>query len=71
MTSFCANLTSKNNFKEILQFFFRTTGLQLNLLILIESPNISHWQSAKKSEVGVWSVGQIWYKFGTVLWKNK
>ena len=33
--------------------FFRTTGFQLKLLILIESPNIFHWKPGKKIKVGV------------------
>ena len=33
--------------------FFRTTRLQLNVLILIESPNILHWKPANKNKVGV------------------
>ena len=42
--------------------FFRTTGFQLQLIILIESSNIFHWKPAKKSKVGVVSgqkLGQI------------
>ena len=35
------------------QLFFRTAGLQHKLLILIVSPNIFHWKSAKESKVGV------------------
>ena len=31
---------------------FRTTGLQLKLLILIESPNIFYWKPAKKNQNG-------------------
>ena len=35
-------------------FFFRITGLQNKLLIIIESPNIFHWKSTKKrKKVGV------------------
>ena len=34
-------------------FFFKTTGLQHKLLILIESLNICHWKSVKKSKVCV------------------
>ena len=45
---------------------FRTTGLQLKLLILIESPNIFHWKPAKKSN-WVWSWGKIWAKLGPML----
>ena len=33
--------------------FFRTTRLQLNVLISIESPNILHWKPANKNKVGV------------------
>ena len=32
---------------------FRITGLQLKLLILIESPNTFHWKPAKKIKMGV------------------
>ena len=39
--------------KRFYQFSFRTTGLQRKLLILIDSSNIFHWKSAKKSKVGV------------------
>ena len=34
-------------------FFFRTTGLKYNLLILLEFPNIFHSKSVKKSKVDV------------------
>ena len=47
-------------------FFYRTTGFQLKLLILIESPNIFHWKPAKKSN-WVWSWGKIWAKLGAML----
>ena len=33
--------------------FFRTTGFQLKLLTLIESPNIFHWKPTKRIKVGV------------------
>ena len=33
--------------------FFRTTGFQLKLLILIESSNIFHWKPAKNIRMGV------------------
>ena len=42
--------------------FFRSTGFQLKLLILIKSPIIFHWKPAKKIEVGVvlgQNLGQI------------
>ena len=42
----------KSNFERFYQFF-RTTGFQLKLLMLIESPNIFHWKSAKQNKVGV------------------
>ena len=45
---FCASWVQKWQFLEVLPIFFRTTKLQLKLLILIESPNIFHWESAKK-----------------------
>ena len=38
----------KTIFQRFYQHFFRTNGLQHKLLILIESPNIFHWKSAKK-----------------------
>ena len=53
MTPFCVNKAQKTIFKTFYQLFFGTTGLQPKLLILIESPNIFHWKSAKKSNVGV------------------
>ena len=43
--------------KTIYQIIFRTTGLQHKLLILIESPDIFHWKSAKKGK-WVWSLGK-------------
>ena len=43
----------KTIFKRFYQLFFRTAGLQHKLLILIVSPNIFHWKSAKESKVGV------------------
>ena len=39
--------------KRFYQLFFRTAGLQHKLWILIVSPNIFHWKSAKKSKVGL------------------
>ena len=49
-----AQVGPKNgNFQGFQQFFFRTTGFQLKLLILIEFPNIIHRQSTKKKKVGV------------------
>ena len=52
------------------QLFFRTTELQHNLLILIESSNIFHWKSAKRVKwIGLWN--KIWVKFGPMLWKKK
>ena len=45
-TPFCANWVPKT-------IFFRTAGLHHKLLILIESCNIFHLKSAKKSKVGV------------------
>ena len=33
--------------------YFKTTGLQLKLLVLIESPNIFHGKTKKKNKVGV------------------
>ena len=40
-------------FRGFSNFFFTTTGFQLKLLILIESPDIFHWEPAKKIKVGV------------------
>ena len=45
--------SKKTIFKRFYQLFFRTAGLQHKLLILIVSPNIFYWKSAKKSKVGV------------------
>ena len=39
-------------FRGFANFFFTTTGLQQKSLILIESPNIFHWKSTKKKEIG-------------------
>ena len=51
-----------SNFQSFQQKIFRTTGLQLEFLILIEFPNILHWKPAKKIKLGVvfgQNVGQI------------
>ena len=40
--------------------FFRTTGFQLNFLILIEFLNILHWKTAKKNQIGC----GLWAKCG-------
>ena len=53
MTSFLCKLSTKNNFQEVLPTFFRNTGLQHKLLVLIESPNIFHWKSGKKNKVSL------------------
>ena len=37
-------------FRGFNNFYFRTNGLQLKLLILIESLNIFHWKTAKKTQ---------------------
>ena len=51
---FSVQIGSKETiFKRFYQLFFRTAGLQHKLLILIVSPNIFHWKSAKESKVGV------------------
>ena len=48
------------NFYRFYQFFFRTTGLQLKLLILIESPDVFRWKLAKKvGKVLGQNLGQI------------
>ena len=44
----------------------RTTGLQLKLLILIESPNIFHWTEAAKKKIN--KIKQN--KMGVVLGQN-
>ena len=59
---FCANWAPEKQFlrsifKRFYQLFFRTTGLQHKLLILIESPGIFHWKSEKKVK-WVWSLGR-------------
>ena len=49
-------------FRGFSKFFFRTTGFQLKLMILIASPNIFHWKPAKKIKVGLvlrQNLGQI------------
>ena len=50
---FCTRQVKKWHFSGVLTNFFRTTGLQLKLLILIASPNIFHWKPAEKIKVGV------------------
>ena len=51
---FCLQIgRNKTIFKKFYQLFVRTTGLQHKLLKLIESINIFHWKSTKKSKVGV------------------
>ena len=68
---FFAQVGSKNgNFWRFYHifFFFRTTGLQLKLLILIESPNIFYWKPAKKS---VCSIAGKKFKLGPMLKKVK
>ena len=45
--------TRKKQFLSGFINFFITAELQRTLLILIESPNIFHWKSAKKRKVGV------------------
>ena len=42
-----------SNFWRFQQNFFRTTAFLLNVLILIEFPNIFHWKPAKKVKLGV------------------
>ena len=54
-------------FKGFSTCFFRITGFQLQLLILIESSNIFHWKPAKKEAKWVWSSGKIWAKLGPML----
>ena len=49
--------STKTIFKRFYQLFFRTAGLQHNLLILIVPPNILHQKSAKKAK-WVWSLRQ-------------
>ena len=49
----------KTIFKRFYQTFFRTAGLQYELLILIVSPNIFHWKSAKKKQSGCGLRGKI------------
>ena len=49
-------------FRGFSKIFFRTTGFQLKLMILIASPNIFHWKPAKKIKVGLvlrQNLGQI------------
>ena len=53
MTPSLCKLGPKTIFKRFYQLFFRTTGFQHKLLILIEFPNMFHWKSTKKSKVGV------------------
>ena len=49
-------------FRGFSKFFFRTTGFQLKLLMLIESSNIFHWKTGKKNQIGcgLWgNLGQV------------
>ena len=58
--TFFAQVGPKNdNFYRFYQIIFRTTGLQLNLLILIKFSHIFHWKPAKKKTKWVWSWGKI------------
>ena len=50
--------------------FFRTTGFELKLLILTESPNRFYWKIAKKKSKWVWSWGKIWAELGPMLRKK-
>ena len=50
----------KTIFKRFYQLFFKTSGLQHKLLILIESSNIFQWKSAKKKEGGCGIWGKVW-----------
>ena len=50
---FFVQIGPKKHFLRGFPIFFRTNGLQHKLLILIESPSIFHWKSAKKSKLGV------------------
>ena len=58
---FWASWVQRYKFLEAYYFFFRTTGLRLKLLILIESPDIFNWKLSKKVKVGI-IIGTI--KFG-------
>ena len=51
--SFFANWAQKSNILEVLQCFFRITGVQHKLLILMKFPNRFHWKLAKKHKVDV------------------
>ena len=50
-------------------FFFRTTGLQQKLLILIEHPQ--HISLEINRKIGCGLRDKIWAKLGPMLWKNK
>ena len=52
LTHFLYNLVPKYQFLVVSPIFFRTTGLQHKLLILIEYPNTFHGKLAK-NKVGV------------------
>ena len=53
MTPFLCKLGPRKQFlRGFTSFFFRTAGLQHNLLILIVSRDIFHWKSTKESKVG-------------------
>ena len=51
-------------------FFSRTTGFQLQLLILIESSKHISLETSIKKPKWVWSWDKIWAKLGPLLWKK-
>ena len=55
VTPFLNKLGPKMVTLEVLPIFLTTTGLQIKLLVLIESPNIFHWKP-----VWEWSWGTFW-----------
>ena len=52
VTPFLHKLGRKIIFRGFSKKIFRTTGFRLKFLILIEFPNILHWKSAKKNQIG-------------------
>ena len=60
-----------SSFWKVLPYFFsRTTGFQLQLLILIESSKHILLETSIKKPKWVWSWDKIWAKLGPLLWKK-
>ena len=62
--------TKKQLLRGFTNCFFINAGLKHKLLILVESPNIIFWKTAKKCKFIV-VFGKIWAKLGPMSRKNK